>query len=450
MKRNRYPLENLFGRILGPFEEFLKRTTAGGIVLMVTTVLALIVANLPWGAAFHDLWEQSVTVGLGGYRLTMSLHHVVNEGLMALFFLLVGLELKRELMVGELSSPKQAILPVIAAAGGMIVPAAIYFVLNPQGPAASGWGIPTATDIAFAVGILVLLARRIPRNLVVFLTALAIADDLGAVLIIAVFYTKALHWGSLGYAFLCLLVLVLFNRGGIRNNPAYGAVGLLLWLALLKSGIHATMAGVVLAFTIPAKPAFAPDYPDFCLAELPSALRRDDPAEETEEEGAPDRRAAVVGRHMERLAHDVQSPQQRLEHALAPWATFVVIPLFALANAGISFSHIGLRETLAHPVAIGVILGLVAGKFIGISGASLLAIRFGLAGYPAGVTWRHICGVGWLGGIGFTMSIFISQLAFAGTPDFAENAKLGILLGSSIAAVVGTAWLYVAAPPDRR
>jgi len=411
MQQNRYPLEELVGAILSPFEQFLRRTTAGGIVLMGTTVTALLIANLPVGAAFHHFWEQTLTVGVGGLQLHMSVHHFVNDGLMALFFLIVGLELKRELTVGELSSLRDAILPVIAAAGGMLAPALIYLAFNRQGAAVSGWGIPTATDIAFAVGILALLSRRIPRNLVIFLTALAIADDLGAVLIIAVFYTKTLNWIALGYVAICCLILAVLNRGGIRHLLPYGIAGLLLWLAFLESGIHATMAGVILASAIPSRPASASDRQPDCI---------------------------------------VQSPQQRLEHALTPWVTFVVIPLFALVNAGISFADVAFGENVTHPVTIGVVSGLVLGKFIGIGGASLLAVGTGLAKLPDGVGPWHILGAAWLAGIGFTMSIFISGLAFPGDPHFIENAKLGILLGSLLAAIIGTVWLSFVASRSKR
>lgn len=442
MKQDHYPLEKIFGKIITPFEQFLQRTTAGGIVLIGSTIITLTIANLYWGDAFRQFWEQPLILGIGSQQLEMSIRHFVNDGLMALFFLLVGLELKRELMVGELSSLKDAALPIIAAAGGMLVPALIYYALNTQGATASGWGIPTATDIAFAVGILVLLSWRIPRNLVIFLTALAIADDLVAVLIIAVFYTKSLNLIALGYSFSFFLLLVIFNRAGIRRILPYGILGFLLWLALLKSGIHATMAGVILAFTIPARPAFTPDQLDGRLGELQFAFHKVSEKPDAADRPLSYQRMSIIAQNLEQTAYNVQSPQQRLEHVLTPIVTFAVIPLFALVNAGISFSEIRFSESMTHPVTIGVILGLVLGKFLGISGASLLAVKIGLARLPAGVNWRHICGVAWLGGIGFTMSIFISQLAFIGAINLEENAKLGILLGSLISAIIGTAWLY--------
>jgi NhaA family Na+:H+ antiporter len=412
---------------------------------MGTTVIALVMANLPLGTTLHHLWEESLCFDIGSRRLVMPIRHFVNEGLMALFFLLVGLELKRELLSGELSSLKEAALPIIAAAGGMVVPAALYHAVNPGGVAAHGWGIPMATDIAFAVGILVLLAWRIPRNLIIFLTALAIADDLGAVVVIALFYTQAINLTALGLALLCVIFLIILNRGGIRHILPYGIIGFFLWLALLKSGVHATMAGVILAFTIPARPFFAPEQFDDCLGEFQCALRHESNAPDMPDDPLSTQRMSAIAQNLEQAACNVQSPQQRMEYMLTPWVTFLVIPLFALVNAGVNFSEIRFADSLHQPVTIGVILGLVLGKFLGISGASFIAVKSGLARLPVGLKWRHIFGVAWLGGIGFTMSIFIGQLAFTGTPTLAENAKLGILLGSLISAIIGSVWLYLCA-----
>ncbi len=446
-----YPLETLFGRIMSPFERFLKQTTAGGIVLIGTTVFTILFANTPWGGWIHHLFEQTagITAG-GGIFLRLTLHHWVNEGLMALFFLLVGLELKREFLVGELSSPKDAALPMVAAAGGMAVPALIYFLLNPAGPAAAGWGIPMATDIAFAVGILVLLAWRVPRNVIIFLTALAIVDDLGAVLVIALFYTQAIDWASLGSAGVMLLLLTMLNRGGVRHPLPYVLAGILLWVFLLKSGVHATIGGVLLAFTIPAKPAHTPEQFDHSLEELKDAFHAETCDPESSGNPLSSLRMATLAEALEKEAIAVQSPQQRIEHTLAPWVTFGVIPLFAFANAGVDFSAIEGWEALADPVTLGVVLGLVLGKFAGISGASWLAVRAGLAVLPRGVGWIHLCGVSWLAGIGFTMSLFISQLAFPTDPSLAEKAKLGILSASLVAAVIGFAWMYLAGGSKRK
>jgi Na+:H+ antiporter, NhaA family len=474
MNKTAYPLESLFGQILSPFERFLRRTTAGGIILMGTTVFTLILANSPWGQAAHQLWEQPARIGFGTWQLETSLHHLVNDGLMAVFFLVVGLELKREILVGELSSLRDAALPVVAALGGMIVPAGIYHGFNPSGPMAQGWGIPMATDIAFAVGILVLLAWRIPRNLIIFLTALAIADDLGAVLVIALFYSQGIHFPALGSSAAVLACLILLNRGGIRHALPYGLLGVLLWFSLLKSGIHATIAGVLLAFTIPARPAFHPLEFDLRLMQLqrsfhteavdscipPGVTDGNEPMAEgppaaandscTRDQPLSNPRMATIADSLEKAAKAVQSPLQRMEHILSPWVTFVIIPIFALNNAGIDLAALHLGEALSHPVTLGVIFGLVLGKFLGIGGFSWLAVIIGLGKLPKGVRWRHLFGVAWLGGIGFTMSLFISQLAFT-NPTLVEEAKLGILAASAISAVVGLIWLYSsAASPDSR
>jgi NhaA family Na+:H+ antiporter len=388
-------LEWLFERLLTPFERFLRRTTAGGVVLIAVTVLALVLAAAFGAQPLHQFWEQTFTLSLGErIEFGMSLRHWVNDGLMALFFLLVGLELKREILVGELSSMKDATLPVVAAAGGMAVPALVFAAFTMGTPFARGWGIPMATDIAFAVGILVLLAWRIPRNLIVFLTALAIADDLGAVLVIAVFYTASLDLAALGAAAALFALLLVLNGGGIRHPLPYAIVGALLWAAMHRSGVHATIAGILLAMAVPA--------------------RGDD------------------------------CPLERWERALTPWVTFGVVPVFALANAGIDLTAIGWSGVLASPLTLGVVCGLVLGKFTGIALFSWLAVRAGIGRLPAGVAWRHLLGAAWLGGIGFTMSLFIAQLAFTDASTI-EQAKLGILIGSAISAFAGLIWLFASA-----
>lgn len=447
MQQRPYPLEILFGRILSPFERFLQRATAGGIILVGTTILTLIIANSPWGPAFHHLWEISLNISLGDFRLAQSLHEWINGGLMVLFFLLVGLELKREMLVGELTSIRDAALPIFAAAGGMLIPALIYWSFNPSGPAAAGWGVPTATDIAFAVGILVLLSWRIPKNLIIFLTALAIADDLGAVLVIALFYTSDLNLQALALAGLVLGLLVLINRGGIRHPLPYIFLGLFLWFFTLMSGVHATIAGVLLAFTIPARSAHTPEHLAARVDELSQAFLEETENPDTPNDLLANQRMAMAAENMERAAEAVQAPLQRMEHNLNPWVTFLIIPLFAFANAGIDFSQMNPGEALMSPVTQGVVLGLVVGKFLGVSGASWLAIRLGLGRLPVGVHWRHLLGAAWLAGIGFTMSLFISQLAFS-DPLLVEEAKLGILSASLIAAIIGLTWLYVSA--DKR
>ena len=441
MQQPSYPLELLFGRVLSPFERFLRRTTAGGIILVATTAIALALAMLVGGDTVARIWETPLAVAAGErYRLGMSLQHWVNDGLMAFFFLLVGLELKREVLVGELSSLKDAALPIAAALGGMVVPGSIYAAFNANTPTASGWGIPMATDIAFAIGILVLLAWRVPKNLIIFLTALAIADDLGAVLVIALFYTAQLDLKSLGAAGLLFATLVLFNRGGIRHPLPYALVGVLLWLAVHTSGVHATLAGILLALTIPARPTFTPAHFEQRIDELHAQFRADRRDLNTPDDPLSNERMASIAETMEQSAAAVQSPLQRIEHGLTPWVTFVVIPVFALANAGIDLRAIAWSEALTNSVTLGVLAGLVIGKFSGIGLFSWAAVKLGLARLPSGVEWKHLLGAAWLGGIGFTMSLFIAQLAFRDAA-LVDDAKLGILLASVTAALIGLTWL---------
>ena len=437
----RYPLESLFGRVLSPFERFLRRTTAGGIVLIGTTVTALVLAALLGADAFHHFWARPFSISFDAERgLELSWHALVNDGLMAFFFLLVGLELKREILVGELSSLKDAVLPVVAASGGMIMPALIYAAINAGLPTASGWGIPMATDIAFAIGILVLLAWRVPRNLIIFLTALAIADDLGAVLVIAIFYTPEINLQALAASGGVVALLGLFNRAGIRSTLPYGVAGVVLWLTLHESGVHATLAGILLASMIPARPAHTPAVFEQRIEELRAAFREDRRDLQTPDDPLSNSRMASIAEAMEASAVAVQSPLHRIEHGLTPWVTFVIIPVFALANAGIDLGSIDWGAALASRVTLGVVAGLVIGKFVGVTGFCWVAVRLGWARLPEGVEWKHVAGAGFLAGIGFTMSLFIGQLAFR-DPQFIEEAKLGILLASAASAALGLSWL---------
>lgn len=379
------------------FREFLDGEASGGIVLMVAAVVALLVANSPVSEYYFG--------ALHAYVGPLSLSHWINDGLMAIFFLLVGAEIKREMLDGQLSTWPRRILPGIAAAGGMIVPAMIYVALNYSHPETiHGWAIPTATDIAFALGVLSLLGNRVPAALKVFLTALAIIDDLGAVIIIALFYTSGLSLAYLGAAFAILVLLTVLNRLGVMRLWIYLAIGLVLWFVVLKSGVHATLAGVALALTIPL------------------------------------RRAPGIARDVE------ESPLHRLEHLLHRFVPFVVIPVFGFANAGVSFAGMTLGA-LVEPLTLGVALGLVLGKLVGVFGTAYIAIRTGIAVMPANSGWSHLLGVAFLCGIGFTMSLFIGLLAFAGNETLQEEVKVGILGGSLVAAVLGSLVLYFGPKP---
>ena len=428
----------LVAGVLRPFQQFARIKAAGGILLLVCTAVALGWANSPWGEAYFALWQRTLTIGSGAIGLTESLQHWINDGLMAVFFFHVGLEIKRELLVGELASLRQAALPIAAAVGGMVVPAALYAALNGGGPGAPGWGVPMATDIAFALGILALLGDRVPLALKVFLAALAIIDDIGAVLVIALFYTAAVSWAHLAVAAVVLGALAVCNAGGVRHPAVYAVAGVVVWVAFLESGVHATVAGVLLAMTIPSRTRI--DTHEFLA-------RVRDSANEFEAAGVDGANVLTNKGQQEAIAaledacEAAQAPLLRLEHGLHGVVAFVIMPLFALANAGVRIGG-DVGAALASPVSLGIVLGLVVGKPLGITLASWLAVRTSIAVLPVGTTWKLIHGVGWLAGIGFTMSLFIAALAF---PDAAlqDSAKLGILAASLLAGVVG--WSLLAA-----
>jgi NhaA family Na+:H+ antiporter len=433
----------LVRRVVDTFTEFTQAASAGGIALLATTAVALAWANSPWAESYHHLWETPVTVGAPGFGLTESLHHWINDGLMAVFFFLVGLEIKRELLVGELASVRQAALPIAAAIGGMVVPAGLYAALNAGGPGAAGWGIPMATDIAFALGVLALLGSRVPLGLKVFLAALAIVDDLGAVLVIALFYTASIQWAALAVAAGVLALLLVINRAEVRHPAPYVLLGLVLWVAFLKSGVHATIGGVLLALTIPARTRL--DRAEFearLRTQLAAFEQADDAPGATTPDGDVDPVTYGVQQEViediEDACEGAQTPLMRLEHALHGVVAFGIMPLFALANAGVPLG--APTGGAGGAITLGVLLGLVVGKPLGITLASWLAVRGGAAVLPSGVTWRHVHGAAWLGGIGFTMSLFIGGLAFP-DPALLGAAKLGIL-GASVVAGFG-GWLLV-------
>ncbi|RLC01397.1 MAG: Na+/H+ antiporter NhaA [Deltaproteobacteria bacterium] len=375
----------------------------------------------------------------------MSLHHWVNDGFMALFFFTIGLEIKREVMGGELSSVKKAALPVMAAIGGMLIPAFIYILFTANNPDYSlGWGIPMATDIAFALGILALLGSRVNINLKIFLTALAIADDLGAILVIAIFYTDTINYLQIGIAFAAIIILIAGNRMGIRSTFFYGFIGLIgVWLAFIFSGIHATIAGVLIALTIPAKAKISETEFVSTLSKLVSQFGKEkinDSKLLTKEQ------AHLIGK-IEMLSNDAHTPLQRLEHILHPISAFIVIPVFALFNAGVRIEG-NIVTMIFHPVSLGIIAGLVLGKFLGISIFSHLIVKMKVAVLPEGVNFRDIYGVALLAGIGFTMSIFISDLAFS-DQQLVQVAKVGIFTASIIAAVLGVIILTAGKDPGK-
>ena len=424
-----------FGVVTRPLQAFLRLEAASGIVLLAAAVVALVWANSPASETYRTLFERPVTLAWGDVSARFDLRSLINDGLMALFFFLVGMEIKRELVVGELSSVKKAMLPAIAALGGMLVPSAIFLLFTWGTPAQRGWGVPMATDIAFSIGCLALLGKRIPHALVVFLTALAVFDDIGGILVIAAFYGHGLHAGWLLTAAALTVVLAAMNRAYVRNGVAYLLVGAGLWYSLHHGGIHATIAGVILGLCIPARPA----RPGRQVLEELHTYTRDLVATPGDE----DLDAASILQIEEKL-EDLESPLQRFVHLLHPWVAFAIMPLFALANAGVSLAQMELSD-LGQGVTLGIMLGLLLGKPIGIFVASFLAVKLGAASLPVRVAWPHVLGVGVIAGIGFTVALFIGALAFADHPALLDRAKVGILLGSLLSGVVGFALLRLTA-----
>ncbi len=445
MKRNKghehvAPWEKAFDRVLTPLERFIHRQTTSGVLLILCAIAALYIANSQWNDAYHHLLDMPFTVGVPGFKLSKTLHHWINDGLMVLFFFVIGLELKREILVGELADPKQAMLPIIAAIGGMLVPVLIYISINPGGHTFDGWGVPMATDIAFALGTLALLGNRIPKNLLTFLVALAIVDDLGAVLVIALVYTETINLIALAIAGVVLLLLVTLNLGGIRRPLPYILLGIVLWIAMLKSGVHATLAGIFLAFTIPMRPKYDPDrflsHIHEMVSQIKRAYRREENIVKNDELRC---RVQALGEGV----HLVQAPAQILENKMHLPSAYLIIPIFSLANAGIPIDWSSFGTTVTHPVSMGIAAGLLGGKLIGIAGFSWVAVKLGLTSLPNGLNFKHIVGVGLMGGIGFTMSIFIAELGFAHHAQDLLMAKTGILIASVLAGVSGFLWLYL-------
>ena len=427
--RPRTLLEPAFGAVLRPFQVFFRLEAASGILLLAAAAGALVWANSPLAASYASFFATPLSLRVGGLGFEVSLLQVVNEGLMSVFFFVVGLEVKREMAIGELSTPGKAALPAVAGLGGMIVPAAVFAAVNAGGEGARGWGVPMATDIAFAVGALSLLRRRVPYALVVFVTALAIFDDIGGIVVIAVFYGHGLQPGWLAAAAGLAAVAAAMGRIYVRSGLAYAAAGAGLWWALHQAGIHATLAGVVLGLAVPARPLRAAGE---VLREICARATR-----LAEEKGSDEELRGAGLLDIEERIEQLGSPLARFEHLLHPWVAFGVMPLFALANSGVSLAGLGPPD-LAGPVALGVGLGLVLGKTAGVFGAAMLAVRLGIATLPEGVSPAKLLGASILTGIGFTVALFIAALAYADAPPLLAQAKLGILVGSLVAGVGGS------------
>ena len=435
------PWEKAFNKIATPFEHFLHAQTTTGVILMFMTVVALILANTPLADAYLHFFHTKIDFNVGSWTLSNSIHHWINDALMAFFFFIVGLEIKREVLVGELSNFKVALLPILCAFGGMLFPALIYMSINNGGAGANGWGIPMATDIAFAISALVLLGKRVSTTLVTFLVALAIVDDLGAVVVIAIFYTEQIQMLPLALAGASFLLLISLNRFGIHMILPYFIVGLGMWFFMLESGVHATIAGVIAAMAIPSKPKYTPLHFTLQMKNNLDSFNR----YPLEADNRLHEEQKAILTNMKDKIDSLNSPAARLEHDLHLPVSLLIIPLFALANAGISIDFSSIGETVLQPVSLGIIAGLILGKVFGIAGVAWLAIKLGLAKLPHGSTMNQIFGVAFLGGIGFTMSIFVADLAFINNEELIFQAKIGILCASLFAGLFGYIYLiYIA------
>lgn len=427
MTAKKTPIEKL----IAPVNRFIHLEYTSGIVLLLSVVAAILWANLaPEG--FHHVWETNFSISFDGHSLSHPVHSWINDGLMAVFFFVIGLELKREFMDGELSTVRKAMLPMGAALGGMVVPALLYVVINLSSGAGHGWGIPMATDIAFALALLSMAGKHVPTSVKVFLSALAVADDLGAVLVIAFFYTAQVNFTALAIAGIFLVVLMIGNKMGVRSSLFYLLLGIGVWAGFLLSGVHATIAGVLVAFTIPAVTRIDETVYSDKLKKLTHEFEKEIPSNSTLT--TPQQHQTI--QHVKSLSMAAETPLQKIEYSLHPWVAFAIMPLFALANSGILIGS-NFFNSIVNPVSIGVAVGLVAGKFVGILLFSWLMVKLGMGALPQEANWRHMIGVALLGGIGFTMSLFISGLAFS-NPEFIDQAKYGILIGSVIAGVLGS------------
>jgi len=437
----RSAIHGLFSdQIIKPTQRFFRKEAASSLLLLATTIIALVWANYSVFESYHHIWHTEVGFTIGQTTIIKSLIHWVNDGLMALFFFTVGLEIKRELLVGELSTPKKALFPVVAAIGGMLVPGVIFALINFNTPSAGGWAIPMATDIAFAMGAMAIFGKKLPIGLRVFLAAFAIADDLGAVLVIALFYTKEIVFSNILLCGILILILGIVNFLWIRWTLVYAVLGIMIWIAVLGSGLHPTVAGIIVSMFIPAQGKYDTDrfvqkvkqrLDDFQCAENScgfSILLNEDHLNAVQ--------------NLEHDCHNVETPLQRILHVLHPWVAFLILPIFALGNAGLTFHEFNFSETISHPLTMGIILGLVLGKPIGITLFSYFSVKLKLADLPQGIAWPHIFGVSMLGGIGFTMSLFVSGLSFS-APELINYSKFAILVGSVISAAAGIIFLMI-------
>ena len=428
--------------VLTPLDEFVRTSVSGIGLLLVGTAVALVMANTHFADSYDRLWNTKLAIGTDDFRIVESLRHWVNDGLMALFFFIVGLEIKREVLVGELRQIRQAALPISAAVGGAVAPALVYLLIN-IGGAQHGWGIPIGTDTAFSIGVLSLLGARVSPLLLVFLTAFAIVDDIMAVGVIAIFYTDHIDWGAVGIAAVLLALLILANRAGFQRWPIYAALGIGVWIAIFASGIHGTLAGVLVAMTVPSRSWINPREFLRRGRDLLDDFERLDGQQGNMLSNQAQQHAS---QRIQRLAEDVETPMTHLEHRLNPWVSYLVLPVFAFANAGIPLRS-GLSDAAGSAVMWGVAAGLVIGKPLGITLFAWLAVRSGIALLPESINFRQIFGVAGLGGIGFTMSLFITELAFP-TGVNANHARIGVLFGSIVAGTIGFLLLRQVLPSE--
>lgn len=413
--------------ITSPFVRFAEMEAAGGIVLLACTIIAVIWSNSAWQHSYHQFFQTDLSVGFGRFLISENRHEWINDGLMSLFFFLVGLEIKRELLIGELSSLRRAAFPFMAALGGMVVPAVIYLIIANGSPMQRGWAVPISTDIAFTLGLLLFFGSRIPIALRIFVTALAIVDDIFAVSIIAIFYTDQIHYVSLAVGIACVLLSLAANFMGVRKPSVYAAIGIVTWWAVLHSGVHATIAGILLAFTIPARTSL--EKSAFVKQSRWLLDRLDTAHSHSFEEQS-------IIHTLEQKVQLVQSPLHRIEHQLQPWVSFLVMPLFALANAGVDVTH-NIMGALKHPISLGILFGLFVGKPLGIWLFSFVAAKTRIALPPADTSWQQTFGAAWLCGIGFTMSLFVAGLAFEDDSSL-RVAKIAILVASILSGVFGS------------